>query len=257
MPPRKAAPASAPPSPPHAPITAPNPSAISKRKLPGFIRQGAAKLAKKSVSFDEPVMSEISVVQPLEVDSVTAPWEELVTIPWVEVLDSSLKEGQVSQEVDSKLVTAPWVEVVDSNLEEVEMSSEDACLVLENMYDVFQKLSEECQDRVLETKEKRAMNGGPTPPSSQDSVDSANSANSNQFDLALSSATDFAESSEIFDFIFEYISDHQKDIYGRISTGEITRVAAEAFLRNAPRDLLAILETALMEAERKVNHFSA
>ena len=239
MPPRKAAPASAPPSPPHAPITAPHSNVISKRKLPGFIRQSEAKVAKKSVSFDE--LSEISKKESLPLEDV-----ELVTIPWAEV------------EV-VELVTAPWVEVVEvmEVVEEGEVSSEDACLVLENMYDVFQKLSEECQDRVLETKEKRAMNGGPTPPTSQDSVDSANSANSNKFDLALSSATDYAESSEIFDFIFQYISDHQKNIYGRISTGEITRVAAEAFLMNAPRDLLQILEIALMEAERKVNHFSA
>jgi hypothetical protein len=216
MPPKKAGPASSPPSPPPAPIT----DAPFKRKLPGFIRQDC-KQAKKRVSFD----GGMETVETLE----------------------SIKEVGEGSTLDSSLETVvPWVEVGDSKDEEI--------LMLENMYDVYQKLNEECEDRKLEVEEKKAMSGGPTPPSSQDSM---NSGNSNMFDLSLSAATDYAESSEIFDFIFKYIPDWQLDIYRRIGTGNITRGMAEDFLMNAPRILLGILEFALVHAERKVNQFSA
>ena len=113
------------------------------------------------------------------------------------------------------------------------------------MYGVFKNLSDECDER---RRSSRADAGeiinGKTPPTSQDSV------NSTEFELSTSTATDVVESSEIFDFIWKYIPDHQ-EIYRRIGTGRITREMAEYYLRTAPRDLLCILEIALAEAEKK------
>ena len=71
MPPRKAGPTKADLSPPPAPITA----AVFKRKLPGFIRHGESRLAKKKIRFDRPNMLE-SIPEATEDALVTAFWVE-------------------------------------------------------------------------------------------------------------------------------------------------------------------------------------
>ena len=117
--------------------------------------------------------------------------------------------------------------------------------MLEQMYDVFKTLSDECDERRHSARADAGEIVGETPPTSQDSV------NSTEFELSNSAATDVVESSEIFDFIWKYTPNHEK-IYRRIGTGRITREMAEYHLRTAPRDLLYVLEIALVEAEKKV-----
>ena len=205
-----------------------------KRKLPGFIRQREVKIAKKKVRFDGPDCGTLD-----SLDAVTA----------VDTVDDGQEVVKVSgiAEPGEKSDVATWDKMEEeSTVGEIQM--------LEKMYGVFGNLNCEYEERKLEARLKDEVSGGPTPPSSQDSI---NSNASWAFELAYSSATDEVEPSDIFDFIFKYITDHQKDIYGRIGTGQISRAQAEDYLRNAPRDLLQILESALLEAERKVNHFSA
>ena len=197
------------------------PPPLIKRKLPEFIRP-IAKAAKKRVSFDMPD-------EPDEPESV-----------------KPVKPEPVKPEpVKPEPVQAPWVEKGNG-------PSQGENDMLEQMYLVFKNLSSECDERKLEARLKMEVSGEPTPPSSQDSVDSLDSNASWEFELAYSTATDYVESSDIFDFIFKYISNHQVDIYRRIGTGLVTREMAEGFLRNAPRDLLQILEIALAEAELTV-----
>jgi hypothetical protein len=127
-------------------------------------------------------------------------------------------------------------------------------LRLEQMYDAFSNLSRECEERRRSARlDAGEIMEGKTPPSSQESNESNCSW---EFELDGSSATDEVGSDDIFDFIWEYITDHQRDIYRSIGTGTITRNMAENYLRNAPRDLLQILEISLVEAERKLNQFS-
>lgn len=150
----------------------------------------------------------------------------------------------VDDEASEAFEAIPWVEPFVG-------PSQGESDVLEQMYLVFSNLSSECEDRTVEARLKKEVSG-PTPPSSQGSDDSMRSDASWEFELAYSTATDFVESSDIFDFIFKYVTDHQTDIYGRVGTGLITRAMAERFLRNAPRDLLHILDLALAEAELKL-----
>jgi hypothetical protein len=196
----------------------------SKRKLPGFIVHNEARKAKKVVSFE---------------DCVSTSRES-----------SSL--GVIAEKSDDAAsvleVVAEWDEPEE---EPSDQEADKSIMRLEQMYDVFRNLNQECEERKRSVRlDSGEIMEGKTPPSSQDSNSSW------EFELAFSSASDEVPPNEIFDFIWKYISDHQRDIYGRIGTGAITRDMAEDFLVNAPSDLLQILEIALVEAERKINQFS-
>lgn len=134
--------------------------------------------------------------------------------------------------------------------------SDQEALKLEQMYDVFQKLNDECNERLLDAR----LDAGEIIPEEGEIAQSPQGSEASdcswEFDLDESSATDEVGPDDIFDFIWKYVADHQQDIYRRIGPGEITRDMAEDYLRNAPRDLLQLLEIALEEAERKVNLFS-
>ena len=139
------------------------------------------------------------------------------------------------------------------------VSSDEEALKLEQMYDAYKKLNDECNERLLDTR----LDAGEIIPEIMEEGEIAQSPQGSEasdcsweFDLDESSATDEVGPDDIFDFIWKYVADHQQDIYRRIGPGEITRDMAENYLRNAPRDLLQLLEIALEEAERKVNLFS-
>jgi hypothetical protein len=203
----------------------PQHSSLKTRKLPGFIMKNEAKRVKKVVRFeDEAHLSDSLELIPEESGAVMETDDEAH-----ESLDGWVEpEGESSEDEDQK-----------------------ARLKLELMYDVFRNLNQECEERKRGVRiDSGEIIEGKTPPSSQDSNASW------EFNLASSSATDEVDAGEIFDFIWKYISDHNQDIYRRIGTGNITRKMAEDYLRSAPSDLLQILEVALVEAEKKVNHFS-
>jgi hypothetical protein len=141
-----------------------------------------------------------------------------------------------------------------------EIPSDEEALKLEQMYDAFNKLNDECNERMLSTRLDAGEileEGEIAQIAAQSPQGSEASDCSWEFDLDESSATDEVGPDDIFDFIWKYVSDHQQDIYRRFGSGGITRDMAEDYLRNAPRDLLQVLEIALEEAERKVNQFSA
>ena len=217
MPPRKAGPASAPLSPPVMKISQPsNP----KRKLPGFEMKHEAKKLKKIVRFKTDI----------EEQSIPDTVDSLEVIP---------EEPQA--------IVAAGTELAETS----EEPEEEETLKLEQMYDVLYRLNQECEERRHETRlDSGEIMEDVTPPMSPDSGCSW------EFELACSSATDDVGPGDIFDFIWKYVTDHQQDIYRRIGTGDISRDMAETYLRNAPRDLLQILEIAVIEAERKVNQFS-
>jgi hypothetical protein len=220
MPPRKAGPANTPPSPPVMKIPSP-----LKRKSSVFNMSNDAKKAKKVVRFEDDV--DCNEPDASNSTSLMGPIQEETGDPEDECSESS----ESSQ---------------DQRMAEL--------LRLEHMYDAFSNLSSECEERKRSVRldAGEILEGG-TPPSSQDSNESNCSW---EFELQESSATDDVGSDDIFDFIWKYITDHQQDIYRRIGTGVITRTMAENYLRNAPRDLLQILERSLVEAERKLNQFS-
>ena len=230
MPPRKAGPVGSPPSPPVMKISPP-----LKKKPSVFNLNNDAKKVKKmirledEVSFDEPDVNN----------------------------SSNLMESIQEETQDPDLMESIQEETQDPEDEFSESSQERRMaefLRLEQMYDAFSNLSRECEERRRSARlDAGEIMEGKTPPSSQES----NETNCSwEFELDGSSATDEVGSDDIFEFIWEYITDHQRDIYRSIGTGTITRNMAENYLRNAPRDLLQILEISLVEAERKLNQFS-
>lgn len=216
-----------PPSPPRVRIPSPSPHQ-GKRKLPGFIHtESDTERGERRVRF-----------------KLTYGDDNLGMHDSSKVLESL---ESVMEEADEKHSES---ELSDSN--------EEKCMVellrLEQMYDVFGRLNQECEARKRTTRlNSGEILEGNTPTTSQGSE---NSNCSYEFELAESSAVDEIGPEAIFDFIWEYITDHQQDIYSRIGTGSITRDAAVNYLKNAPRLLLQILEVSLVKAERKLNKFS-
>lgn len=224
MPPRKAGPLSATSSPPGIKLT---PSLIKKPS--GLNVSDATKKVKKVFRFDY----EIDCDEP-ETNSS---------------FNDNLKDSNLTESIPEKTKNT---EDECTELSEEQLMEE--VLRLEQMYDVFSNLNRECQERMRSVRlDAGEIIDGKTPTSSQQSGESNCSF---EFDLDLSSATDDVRSDDIFAFIWDYIQDHQRDIYRRIGTGTITRDMAENYLKNAPRDLLQILEISLVEAERKLNQFS-
>lgn len=127
-------------------------------------------------------------------------------------------------------------------------------LRLEQMHDVYGNLSRECEARKRSVRlDSGEIMESETPTSSQGSE---NSNCSFAFDLAESTTVDEVSAEDIFDFIWKYAPDHQRDIYRCIGAGHMTRESAENCLRSSPRVLLQILETSLAEAEKRLNRFS-
>jgi hypothetical protein len=189
-----------------------------KRKLPSFIMSNESKKVIKVVRFND------------EIDDLGY---------------SSLNQTQDSLESIPEGTQDAMVECGETN----ELPSDEEHLKLEQMHCVVSNLNKELTERRRSVRlDSGEIMEGRTPPSSQESNCSW------EFELAYSSATDDVGPDDIFDFIWNNVSDLDSDIYRRI--GQKTRETAEYYLRNAPRDLLSILESALAEAERKVNQFS-
>lgn len=218
----------APPSPPRVRIPSPSPQP-GKRKLPDFINtKGVVEKSEKRVRFR---------LTYEEVDQGIHDSSKLFES--VEPIKEDSRENISDPEMNDSCEEKSMVEL----------------LKLEQMYDVFSKLNHECKARMRTNRlDAGEILEGNTPTTSQESE---NSNCSYEFELSESSAVDEVGPDAIFDFIWEYTTDHQQDIYSRIGTGNITRDAAESYLRNAPRLLLQILEVSLVEAERILNRFSA